>query len=110
MVREDDYCKPEDGIAAVKKLIYEDKVFAIIGGGCSNATLAARPEIVKAGIHSSYSAVADGISTPVAQHLHHAAHSLDREPRAGEVRPRQKAKKLAVVAQKDAWGRARYEP
>src|SRR5207245_4716215 len=50
LVREDDACKPEGGIAAVKKLIYDDKVFAINGGGCSNATLAAKPEIVKAGI------------------------------------------------------------
>src|SRR5215475_4517683 len=29
LVREDDLCKPEAAIAAVKKLIYEDKVFAI---------------------------------------------------------------------------------
>ena len=43
LVREDDLCKPEGGIAAVKKLAFDHKVFAIIGGGCSNATLAARP-------------------------------------------------------------------
>src|SRR5256885_3238114 len=50
LVREDDLCKPEGGIAAVKKLVFEHKVFAIIGGGCSHTTLAAPPEIEKAGV------------------------------------------------------------
>src|SRR6266481_5766165 len=31
LVREDDRCDPAAAIGAVKKLIYEDKVFAIIG-------------------------------------------------------------------------------
>ena len=70
LVREDDACKPEGGIAAVKKLIYDDKVFAINGGGCSNSTLAARPEIAKAGIPFVVnSAVADGISSPPAPNI-----------------------------------------
>src|SRR5499427_6311940 len=30
LIREDDLCKPEGAIAAVKKLVYEHKVFAII--------------------------------------------------------------------------------
>ena len=34
LVREDDRCDPAAAIGAVKKLIFEDKVFAIIGGGC----------------------------------------------------------------------------
>ena len=45
LVREDDGCRPETAIAAVKKLIHDTKVFALLGGGCSNSTLAARPEI-----------------------------------------------------------------
>src|SRR6185437_3607636 len=47
LVREDDRCDPATAIAAVKKLVFEEKVFAIIGGGCSNAALGARPEIIK---------------------------------------------------------------
>ena len=38
LIREDDNCKPEGSIAAVKKLAYSKKVFAIVGGACSNAT------------------------------------------------------------------------
>ena len=65
LVREDDNCKPEGAIAAVKKLAYQEKVFAIIGGACSNATLAATPELVKSGVPMVVnSAVADAITTP----------------------------------------------
>src|SRR5262249_7919944 len=71
LVREDDFCKPEGGIAAVKKLVYEHKVFAIIGGGCSNSTLAARPEIEKAGVpFHVFAAVAGGIVDPPAPNIY----------------------------------------
>src|SRR5882762_2296442 len=42
LVREDDRCDPTAAIGAVKKLVEQDQVFAIIGGGCSNATFAAK--------------------------------------------------------------------
>ena len=42
LVREDDRCDPATAIAAVKKLIHQDQVFMINGGGCSNAAIAAR--------------------------------------------------------------------
>src|SRR3954465_5136591 len=45
LVREDDRCDPASAIGAVKKLIHQEGVFALIGGGCSNATFAAREEI-----------------------------------------------------------------
>src|SRR5947199_2119418 len=45
LVREDDRCDPASAIGAVKKLIHQEQVFAMIGGGCSNATFAARDEI-----------------------------------------------------------------
>src|SRR5262249_61038236 len=71
LIREDDLCKPEAAIAAVKKLIYEHKVFAILGGACSNSTLAARPEIEKAGVpFHVFAAVADGIVEPPAPNIY----------------------------------------
>ena len=38
----------DQAVPAAKKLIYDDKVFMIHGAGCSNASLAAMPEIVAA--------------------------------------------------------------
>ena len=112
LIREDDSCKPEGGIAAVKKLIYEHKVFAINGGGCSNATLAAKPEIVKAGVPIVVnSAVADGITTPPSPSIFTTQLTATIESRAQlKYALEQRAKKIAVVAQHDAWGRSRYDP
>ncbi|MGH7264271.1 MAG: ABC transporter substrate-binding protein [Candidatus Rokuibacteriota bacterium] len=112
LIREDDGCKPEGGIAAVRKLIHEHKVFAINGGGCSNATLAAKPEIVKAGIPLVVnSAVADGISSPPTPNVFTTQLTATIESRAQlKYALDQGGRKIAVVAQHDAWGRSRYEP
>jgi branched-chain amino acid transport system substrate-binding protein len=112
LVREDDSCKPEGAIAAVKKLVYDHKVFAIIGGGCSNATLAARPEIEKAGVpFHVFAAVADGIVDPPATNIYTTQITASVESRAQiQWALDHGAKKLAIVAQHDAWGRSRYEP
>src|SRR5215470_15632848 len=112
LVREDDLCKPEGAIAAVKKLIYEHKVFAIIGGGCSNSTLAARPEIEKAGIpFHVFAAVADGIVDPPAANIYTTQLTATIESHAQiQWALDRGAKKLGIVSQHDAWGRSRYEP
>jgi branched-chain amino acid transport system substrate-binding protein len=112
LIREDDGCKPEGGIAAVKKLVYEHKVFAINGGACSNSTLAAKPEVVKAGIPMVVnSAVADGISSPPSPNIFTTQLTATIESQAQlKYALDQGAKKIALVAQHDAWGRARYDP
>jgi branched-chain amino acid transport system substrate-binding protein len=46
----DEACKPTEAVAVVNKLIHQDRVFAIAGGGCSGATLAAVPAIKEARI------------------------------------------------------------
>lgn len=47
-VTADNKCNPTDAVNAVQKLIDEDEVDAIIGGGCSSSTVAALP-IIKEG-------------------------------------------------------------
>jgi branched-chain amino acid transport system substrate-binding protein len=111
-VREDDACKPDQAVPAVKKLIYEDKVFMIHGAGCSNASLAAMPEIVKAKIPwvitaSTASELTDPInprifSTMLAGWMETAG-QLQRLIDLG-------AKKIAIVKQRDAWAEGRYKP
>ena len=112
LVREDDNCKPEGAIAAVKKLAYDQKVFAIIGGACSNATLASVPELEKSGIPMVVnSAVADGITDPPKKNIYTAQLTSGVESRAQiDFALAQGAKKLAVVRMTDAWAMARYNP
>lgn len=111
-VREDDGCKPDLAVPAVKKLIYEDKVFMIHGGGCSNASLAAMPEIVKAKIPWVITAsTAPELTDPVKPFIFTTmlAGWMETE---GELQRAIDlgAKKIAIVKQRDAWAESRYKP
>jgi branched-chain amino acid transport system substrate-binding protein len=112
ILREDDRCDPATAIGAVKKLISQDQVFMLSGGGCSNAALAARDEIEKSGVPWLVaSAVHDGITRPIAPNIFSPALTSSIESAAQvEYAQRHGVKRLAVIAMHDAWGRARYEP
>jgi branched-chain amino acid transport system substrate-binding protein len=112
LVREDDRCDPATAIAAVKKLVFSDNVFAIIGGGCSNAALGARPEIIKDEIPTNiFASVADEITDPVSKYIYTTMTTASIESRAQvDYALAQGAKKIAIVAQHDAWGQSRYKP
>jgi branched-chain amino acid transport system substrate-binding protein len=112
LVREDDGCRAEGAIGAVKKLTYETKVFALMGGACSNSTVAARPEIEKAGIPFILnSATADGITDPPAKNIYTTQTTGSGESRAQvDFAIAHGAKKIALVVMKDAWGMSRYTP
>ena len=112
LVREDDNCKPEGAIAAVKKLAYDQEVFAIIGGACSNATLASVPELEKSGIPMVVnSAVADGITDPPKTNIYTTQLTSGVESRAQiDFALARGAKTMAVVRMTDAWAMARYNP
>ena len=112
LVREDDGCKAEGAIGAVKKLAYETKVFAAMGGACSNSTIAARPEIEKSGMPFIVnSASADNITDPPAANIFSVQPTGSVESHAQlDFAIAKGAKKIALAEMKDAWGMARYEP
>jgi branched-chain amino acid transport system substrate-binding protein len=112
LVREDDKCNAEGAIGAVKKLIHQEQVFMIHGGGCSNAAIAARDEIEKTGIPwVVIAAVADSITAPVAKNIYTTALTSGLESYAQlQFAVDKGAKKIGIISMRDAWGRARYEP
>ena len=112
LVREDDGCRAEGAIGAVKKLAYETKVFALMGGACSNSTIAARPEIEKSELPFLLnSATADGITDPVAKNIFTVQTTGSVESRAQiDYALKHGAKKIALAVMKDAWGMSRYTP
>src|SRR5215470_15246133 len=112
LVREDDRCDPATAIAAVKKLIHQDQVFMIHGGGCSNAAIAARPEIEQAKVPwVVFAAVADEVTAPTSPYIFSTALTASLESYAQlDFALSRGAKKIAIVSQRDAWGRARYGP
>ena len=112
LVREDDRCDPATAIGAVKRLVYEYEVFAIIGGGCSNATLGAKSEIVDTGIpFVVFASVADPISYPVEPNIFTTSLTASVESKAQlDFALNRGAERIALVAQRDAWGQARLDP
>ena len=112
LIREDDMCKPASAIAAVKKLIHQEKVFMINGGGCSNPSLAARPEIEKANIPwVVLTSIGEGITNPPAPYIYTPVLTSKIESRAQFKNAMDRGfKRIAVIASQDAWGRSRYEP
>jgi branched-chain amino acid transport system substrate-binding protein len=111
LLREDDRCDPAAAIAAAKKLISQDQVFAMVGGSCSNSSLAARDEIEKAGIPWFVSAVHDGITRPIAPNIFSLSTTSSIESAAQvEYAQERGVKRLAIISMHDSWGRSRYEP
>jgi branched-chain amino acid transport system substrate-binding protein len=112
LVREDDRCDAAAAIAAIQKLVHQDQVFALIGGGCSNATFAAREAIETAKIPTLvFASVHDGITVPPAPNIYSTALTSSIESEAQVLFAQQQgAKRIAIVSMKDAWGRARYAP
>ncbi|GLI21405.1 ABC transporter substrate-binding protein [Xanthobacter flavus] len=112
LIREDDRCDPATAITAVQKLIHQEQVFALIGGGCSNATFAARETIEQAKIpFVVVASVHDGITQPPAANIFSMALTSSIESQAQlAFALQQGAKKIAVVSMRDSWGRARYLP
>jgi branched-chain amino acid transport system substrate-binding protein len=112
-VREDDRCDAAAAIAAAKKLIFQHQVFMIHGGGCSNATIAAREEIEKSRTPwAVLTAVADKITVPVAPYIFTSNITARTESHVqlDFALSKPDVKRLALVRQHDAWGISRYEP
>jgi len=71
-ILEDYACAEAKGIAAAKKLIYQDKVFMLHGNSCSAVAMAMKPTIVEAGVPWVVAhAVNDKISSPPTKNIFH---------------------------------------
>lgn len=113
LFREDSACDPAKGIAAIKKLISQDQVFAINGGLCSNVVIAAKPDIIKEGIPymvagAGSSAIAEPLSPTIFQ---------PTTPTAGTTRDmidfaisKPGTTKIAIVSHSDDWGKSNHDP
>jgi branched-chain amino acid transport system substrate-binding protein len=111
-VKEDDECLPSKGVGAVKKLIHEVQPFMIVGGGCSNAAIAQKPEIVEAKIPwVIVAATADSLTEPPNPYIFSTQSAAWMEVYGQlQVALDAGAKRIGVLWQPDAWGKARIEP
>lgn len=111
LVREDDQCDPANAITVVRKLIHNSNVFAIVGGSCSNGVNAAKPDIIEAKIpFVNFAAASNAISAPKVDNIFTTMLTSNLESKLQVAYlQEQKFKRVALVAQKDAWGRDRYD-
>lgn len=112
-VVEDSACSPTQAIAAIRKMIYQDQVFMIHGGNCSNAVIAALPVIEEAGIPYVVQAAASfRITTPFRRNVfspytnsiydgYTLVNFAANIPGEGGI---------AIIRQTDEWGQTFYEP
>ena len=111
-IREDDRCDPATGITAAKKLIHQHKVFMLHAGGCSNAAIAARPEIDKAQVPWVVMAsIGEPIYDPISKYIYTPQMTASIESLAQVDHAVKLGKKrIGVISMQDAWGRSRHKP
>ena len=110
-LREDEACTAEAGIAGARKFIAQEKVFAIGLGGCSNSVLAYRNIVNEAGVPmvitgASHNDITKEPNCCTFRTSLTAANEGRLQVNFANSIPA--AKKIAIVAQKDAWGLAKY--
>lgn len=111
-VVEDDAGDPANAPVVFKKLAESDKVFMIHGGPSSPPTLSMKPLIEASGIPFLFmSGVGDKVTDPPVKNLFSGyPASIDQAGAVAEFAKSIGPKKVAVVTQKDEWGKGWREP
>lgn len=113
VIRADTGCNEAKGIAAAKKLVYEDKVFMIHGNSCSGVALAMKPTIVEAKIPWIVAhAVNQNIAQPVNPYIFHVVpSSYDAGVAMTKFAlSRPTPPKIAIVSHSNEWAKGYREP
>jgi len=108
LVIEDDRCNANDLLAAVKKLVEQDKVFMLNGGGCSAAVIGAREYIDRSQVPWVMQAASgDGALYPPSRYIFGAL-SISQYATGGSIvqfaSEYLKAKKIGYINHDDAYG------
>jgi len=113
LIKADEGCEPVKAVAAVKRLIYVDKVFLINGPCCSSSCLAAKPIVAQEGTPTLTSGgPADSIVNPVVKNLFNPGFSSAWTARSmvDFVMTVPGVKRVGVIHHTDEWGTAFYNP
>ncbi|NYT81772.1 ABC transporter substrate-binding protein [Alcaligenaceae bacterium] len=108
LVIEDTRCNANDLVAAVKKLVEQDKVFLLNGGSCSAAVVGAREYVERAKVpFLMLNASGDGALYPPSKYIY-GAFSISQHALGGSavqfVAEHLKAKKIGYINHDDAYG------
>lgn len=113
LVRDDDACDPARGLAAFKKQVSQDQVFAFNAGVCSNVVMALKPEIEKSNIPFVVLGAASAkISDPIAANIFQTVATTDEAGRTliDFAMSKPGTTKIAFVSHSDDWGKTNRDP
>lgn len=113
LVREDTACDPARGLAAYKKLVSQERVFAINGGLCSNVMMAVKSEIEKSKVpFVVIGAASPRISDPLVANLFQPVATTDEIGKTiiDYAMSRPDTTKIAFVSHSDDWGKSNRDP
>jgi branched-chain amino acid transport system substrate-binding protein len=108
----DDACNEAKGIAAAKKLIYDDKVFMIIGHPCSGVAMAIKPMVDKEGVPWVGLSANPKLTNPVTLSMFHVGYTgiASGEAMATFAMSKPGIKKIALVQHSNDWAHGYCEP
>jgi len=108
----DDACNEAKGIAAAKKLIYEDKVFMIIGHPCSGVAMAIKPMLDKEGVPWVGIAANPKLTNPVTPNMFHVSYTgaASGEAMATFAMSKPGVTKVALVQHSNDWAHGYCDP
>ena len=112
-VLEDYACDGAKGVAAVKKLIYQDKVFMLHGNSCSAVAMAIKPVVVEAGIPWVIAHAANpAISSPPTKNIFHGVPvGRTMGVAMGQfVASKPGVQRVAVISHTDDWAKSYCGP
>ena len=112
VVSADDACKEATGIAAAKKLIYQDKVFMLLVQPCSGVAMATKPIVVEEGLPWIGVSANPKITTPTVKNMFHVTYTglYSGRARARFALSKPNAKKIVLVAHTNDWAKGYCDP
>jgi branched-chain amino acid transport system substrate-binding protein len=108
----DDACNEAKGIAAAKKLIYEDKVFMIMGNPCSGVAMAIKPMLDKEGVPWVGISANPKLTTPPVPNMFHATYTgvQSGHAMASFAMSKPGVTKIALVEHSNDWAHGYCDP
>ncbi|HKW94232.1 MAG TPA: ABC transporter substrate-binding protein [Methylomirabilota bacterium] len=112
VVAADDACKEATGIAAAKKLIYQDKVFMLLVQPCSGVAMATKPIVVEEGLPWIGVSANPKLTTPTVKNMFHVTYTGVYSGRAMArfALSKPNAKKIVLVAHTNDWAKGYCDP
>ena len=108
----DDACNEAKGIAAAKKLIFEDKVFMIMGHPCSGVAMAIKPMLEKEGVPWIGISANPKLTTPPVPNMFHTTYTGVQSGRAmaGFAMSKPGVTKIALIQHSNDWAHGYCDP